>query len=332
MDSEGEAMRVLVAGGAGYIGSVLVNLLMKRGHRVRVVDLGLFGLDHLAAEAEVIPGDIRQMNESWLDDIDAVVNLAGLSNDPMANFSPRLNYEFNAAAAALLAQMSKAAGIRRFVFGSTCSVYGYLDSDEIDEDAPTKAQFPYAISKLMAERALACLADETFRPIILRKGTVMGWSPRMRYDLVTNTMVKTAITSRRIVVHNPSLWRPLVDVNDAARAYAMALEAPEAISGTFNICYDNFTVAQIAQEVVSALAEFGVHAETEIQHRADPRSYRVSSKHAADVLGFRAQIPVRQSMIHLLSQIAKGLNADLDNPRYVNVEWMKATMQDKVAA
>ena len=177
-------MKVLVTGGAGFVGSVLTRVLIDLGSQVRVVDNGFFGLDHVDPRAEVIRGDILEFNPAWLDEVIAVVHLAGPSNDPMAAFSPRLNYLLNAGGAAIVAQASKDAGIRRFVFSSTCSVYGKDDSEPFGEERPTSPSFPYAISKLMAERMLACLTDDQFRPIVLRMGTVVGWSPRMRFDLV----------------------------------------------------------------------------------------------------------------------------------------------------
>lgn len=318
-------MRILVAGGAGYVGSVLCQQLLERGHQVRVIDLGLFGTDHLPEEVELTVADVLDCREEYLEGVDAVINLAGLSNDPMADFSPRLNYELNAAAAALLALMAKRAGVRRFVLGSTCSVYGFTEGQAVDEEWPAKPQFPYAISKLMAEKALWCLEDEAFRPIILRKGTVIGWSPRMRYDLVANTMVRTALTTGRIVIHNPNLWRPIVDVRDAARAYIRAVEAPLSLSGTFNIAYGNFNVGQIAREVALALADCGIQVPILVEHRQDPRSYRVSTQRAREVLGFEGQVSIYESMRALLSRIQSGQNSDLDNPRYINIEWMKRT-------
>lgn len=318
-------MRILVAGGAGYVGSVLCHQLLERGHKVRVLDLGLFGTEHLPSGVELIAGDVLGCREESLAGLDAVINLAGLSNDPMADFSPGLNYKLNAAAAAFLAQLCKRAGVRRFVQGSTCSVYGFSHTKEVDEDWPAKPQFPYAVSKLMAEKALWCLEDEEFRPIILRKATVVGWSPRMRYDLVVNTMVKTALTSGRIIVHNAGLWRPLVDVQDAARAYVRAVESPLELSGTFNITYANFTVGTIARRVVEAMADHGVEVTLQVEHRDDPRSYRVSNRRARERLGFTARVPIYDCVADILERINGGIHSDLDNPRYVNIEWIKRT-------
>src|SRR6202023_2305191 len=153
---------------------------------------------------------------------------------------------------------SKDAGIRRFIFSSTCSVYGKDDSQVFTEERMTTPTFPYAISKLMAERLLECLTDERFRPIVLRKGTVVGWSPRMRFDLVTNTMVKTALTEGRIVIHNPDLWRPLIDVEDASGAYLSAIDADPAVTGVFNVATRNYRLAELGAIVADELNALGI--------------------------------------------------------------------------
>lgn len=145
----------------------------------------------------------------------------------------------------------------------------------------------------------------------------------MRYDLVVNTMVKSALTTGRILIHNPGLWRPIIDVRDAARAYVRAVEAPLAISGTFNIALANFSVGRIAWEVASVLADHGIQVSLQVEHRQDPRSYRVSTRRAREVLGFEGRVSLPQSVSDLLWCIQRGLNCDFDNPRYINIEWIK---------
>jgi len=316
-------VRVLVTGGAGYVGSVLVPMLLDHGHQVRVVDWGMFGLEHLDQRAELVAADILRFHPEWLEGVDAVVHLAGLSNDPMAAFSPSLNYVLNAAGTAVVAQACREAGIRRFVFSSTCSVYGFLPEGEADETAQARPTFPYAISKLMAERSLLCLEDETFRPIVLRFGTIVGWSPRLRFDLVVNTMVKTALTEGRVLVFNPDIWRPLLDIEDAARAYLLALEAPLEVTGIFNVAAANYRLPQLAQEVAAALAEAGVPVRVQVEQRADVRSYRVSTVRARQVLGFRPQRTMRDTVLTLVSRIRAAGIEDFDDPRYYNIEGMK---------
>jgi nucleoside-diphosphate-sugar epimerase len=319
-------MRVLVTGGAGYIGSVLTRVLLDRGFEVRVVDRGLFGLDHLDPRAELIAADILDFDKDWLDGVAAVIHLAGLSNDPMAAFSPSLNYLLNAAGAAIVAQATKDAGISRFIFSSTCSVYGIDDGEPLDEDHPTKPPFPYAISKLMAERLLACLTDEQFRPIILRKGTVVGWSPRMRFDLVTNAMVKMALTDRTIVIHNPALWRPLIDVEDACGAYLRALEADPMVTGVFNIAARNYTLQELGASVAETLKKFGVNAVIQTEHRVDLRSYRVQTEKAARVLNFRPHKAMSATVHDIMTNLISHSIVHLDDPRYYNIRQMERLM------
>jgi nucleoside-diphosphate-sugar epimerase len=320
-------VKVLVTGGAGFIGSVLTQLLIDEGrHSVRVVDRGFFGLDHVDHRAEVIDGDILDFDSDWLKDVDAVVHLAGLSNDPMAAFSPRLNFMLNAAGAAIVAHATKMAGIGRFVFGSTCSVYGTDDDEAVDENRPVRPPYPYAISKLMAERMLICLSDDTFRPIVLRKGTVVGWSPRMRFDLVTNAMVKSALTDQKIVIHNPSLWRPLLDVEDAARAYVAALEADARVTGIFNIAARNYNLQELAETVASALSEFGLGIRLEIEWQQGLRSYRVLTDKAEAVLHFRATKTMAATVREIMEHLIAGNLTRLDDPRYYNIRQMERLM------
>jgi nucleoside-diphosphate-sugar epimerase len=323
-----DQMRVLLTGGAGYIGAILTPMLLKRGYEVRLVDSGIFGFDTVPADVELIKKDILFFDDSWLKGVDVVLHLAGLSNDPMAELFPHTNYLTNAAGTAIIAEASKRAGIQRFIFASTCSVYGLADKSIVDEETIAQPRFPYGISKLMAERSLECLADDEFRPIMLRKGTVVGWSPRMRFDLVVNTMIKTALTQKKITVHNPSLWRPLLDVQDAAEAYLRAVDADEDVSGTFNIAYDNFTIGRLADEVAEALREFDIDVSLEIQKRRDVRSYRVSTQKAVEVLDYHPRVSMKDSAREIIRNLVTDGHIDLENPKYVNVEWMKLTMEN----
>jgi nucleoside-diphosphate-sugar epimerase len=197
----------------------------------------------------------------------------------------------------------------------------------VDEEFLVNPSFPYAISKVAAERSLLRLADRHFRPIILRKGTVVGWSPRMRFDLVTNTMVATALQERRIVVHNPGLWRPILDVVDAGRAYLCALAADLSVSGIFNIAGQNYTISCLAEEVAAALAEFGLDVPLEILHRPDVRSYRVSTTKAKRVLGFSPAVTMGETVRGIMRGIIANGIRDLADPRYYNVERLRQLIQ-----
>ncbi len=249
-------MKLLVTGGAGYIGSVLVRLLIERGHQVRVLDRLYWGRGPLAAVAErveIVHGDVRHLPEGTLDGVDGVVHLAGLSNDPTAEYNPAANWEMNAIATEQLALACIRRGVRRFVLGSSCSIYDGLPTDEVlDETAEVRPQGAYATSKRWAEQRLIELAGAGLTPVILRQGTVYGYSPRMRYDLVVNTFVKDALVHGRLFLHGGGwMWRPLVDVRDAAQTYLRVLEAPEAqvASQIFNVVHDNYQIRQLAMLV-----------------------------------------------------------------------------------
>src|SRR5437879_3749624 len=197
-------MRVLVAGGAGYVGSVLIPKLLDRGYRVGVVDLFWFG-NHLPEQTGILKKDIFHLTTEDLGPYDQVIFLAGLSNDPMAEYSPSKNFMFNAAAPAYLAYIAKVAGVKRYIYASSCSVYGYTENELFDETRPVSSSYPYGISKLQGEQAVMQLSDDNFSVISLRKGTISGYSPRMRLDLIVNTMFKSAIKDRTITIDNPSI-------------------------------------------------------------------------------------------------------------------------------
>src|SRR5215831_15142799 len=227
-------MRLLIAGGAGYLGSVVIPKLLERGYRVDVVDLFWFG-NHLPRQTGILNKDIFQLTVADLKPYDQVIFLAGLSNDPMAEYSPSKNFVLNAAAPAYLGYIAKIAKVKRYIYASSCSVYGYTENELYDESRAVGSSYPYGISKLQGEQAATQLVDDGFSVISLRKGTISGYSPRMRFDLIINTMFKSAMKSHVITVNNPSIWRPILSIEDAATAYIRAVEANPSISGIFNI-------------------------------------------------------------------------------------------------
>src|SRR5437660_3745139 len=279
-------MKLLVAGGAGYLGSVLIPRLLERGYKVDVVDLFWFG-NHLPRQVGTLNKDIFHLTVEDLESYDQVVFMAGLSNDPMAEFSPAKNFVFNAAAPAYLAYIAKIAGVKRYVYASSCSVYGYTENELFDETRPVSSSYPYGISKLQGEQAVMQLSDDDFSVICLRKGTISGYSPRMRLDLIVNTMFKTAIRDKVITVNNPSIWRPVLSIEDAATAYIRALEANARISGVFNLASGNYTVGEVADVVRSTIEErLDLRVSLTIKHIQDIRNYKVSTDKAANVLSF----------------------------------------------
>ncbi len=310
-------MKILLAGGAGYIGSALVPKLLDRGYEVQVVDLLWFG-NNLPSDVDVIQKDVFDVARKELQGIDQVVFLAGLSNDPMAEFSPSMNFVSNAAAPAYLAYQAKMAGVRRFIYAGSCSVYGYTVNELYDEDSPAISKHPYGISKLQGEKAVVQMADDSFSTICFRQGTVSGYSPRMRLDLIVNTMTKTALDRAEIVINNPSIWRPILAIEDATNAYIRAIEASEEIGGVFNIASGNYTVGETADIVRDTIeAEFKTKIKLTINHIQDYRNYKVSIEKAENVLSFKPKSDVQSIVLDLLRN--KDSFKDFSNPKYYNI-------------
>lgn len=315
-------MKVLIAGGAGYLGSLLVPNLLERGYEVTVVDLLWFG-NHLPPEVTLLRKDVLDLTEEEVAGHEQVVFLAGVSNDPMAEYSPSANFIYNGAAPAYLAYLARRAGVRRFVYGSSCSIYGYSTDALCAEDEPTVCHYPYGISKLQGERACLQLGDEGFSVISLRKGTICGWSPRMRLDLVINTMFRTALSEGRIVVRNPAIWRPVLAIRDAVAAYVRALEAAPDVSGVFNVASDNYTVGELGDRVKEAVEKRLDHRiDLRIHDEHDLRSYKVSTEKATRVLGFHPRHDVLSIVDELFAHLPEI--GDWDDPRYYNIEVFKA--------
>jgi nucleoside-diphosphate-sugar epimerase len=314
-------MRLLIAGGAGYIGSVLIPKLLERGYKVDVVDLFWFG-NHLPRHVGILNKDIFQLTVEDLEHYNQVIFLGGLSNDPMAEYSPSKNFIFNAAAPAHLGYIAKLAKVKRYIYASSCSVYGYTEDDLYDETRAVSSTYPYGISKLQGEQAVMQLADDTFSVISLRKGTVSGYSPRMRLDLIINTMFKTGVRDRVITVNNPSIWRPILSIEDAATAYIRAVEAKERISGVFNIASGNHTVGEVADLIKSALHDrLDLQIALNILHIQDFRNYKVSIEKAANVLSFHPTGTVKTIIDNLVENMNKF--SDWDNPLYSNIHTFK---------
>jgi len=322
---------ILVTGGAGYIGCIAVRQLLDKGEAVRVFDKLYFGDDGLAEvrdKIELVQGDIRDFDPAVLDGCNAVLHLAGLSNDPTAEFNPKANEEINTAGTGVVAEASKARGIKRFVNASTCSIYdlGFYAPDFLrDEESEVRPRAAYAVSNHDAERNLLAMADASFCPVSLRQGTVYGWSPRMRYDLVVNTFVRDAIAKGVLTVHcGGEMWRPLVDVTDLCRVYIACVEAPDdKVQGKiFNVVGKNYRILELAHWVREALKPVK-KVEIEVDYTTyKTRSYRVSGERIQTVLGVKPLVGVKESVEHMLRKIDEHNQMDLYNPRYYNIEWM----------
>ena len=314
-------MRILVAGGAGYVGSTLIPKLLERGYDVDVVDLFWFG-NALPPEVRIINRDLFDLQTSDLKEYDQVIFLAGLSNDPMAEFSPSKNFVFNAAAPAYLCYIAKQAKVRRYIYASSCSVYGYTENELFDEDRPVSSSYPYGISKLQGEQAVMQLVDTDFSVIALRKGTVSGYSPRMRFDLIINTMFKCAMKDGVIRVNNPATWRPILSIEDASMAYIRAVEANQSLSGIFNVASGNHTVGEVADLVKTTIhEETGSSPALDIKHIQDIRNYKVAIERAKNILSFHPHHSVKTIVRNLIENMSKC--QDWDNPNYYNIQVFK---------
>ncbi len=315
-------MKLLVAGGAGYLGSVLIPRLLDRGYDVDVVELFWFG-NHLPNQVGILNKDIFHLSAEDLRPYDQVMFLAGLSNDPMAEYSPSKNFVLNAAAPAYLGYIAKIAKVKRYIYASSCSVYGYTENELYDETRPVGSSYPYGISKLQGEQAALQLTNDEFSVICLRKGTISGYSPRMRLDLIVNTMFKTALRDGVVTVNNPSIWRPILSIEDAATAYIRAVEANAKISGVFNLASGNYTVGEVADVVRRRIEErLDVRINLNIKHVQDFRNYKVSIDKAANVLSFHPTGDVKSIVDNLIENRSKF--QDWDNPLYSNILTFKA--------
>ena len=314
-------MKILIAGGAGYIGSKLVPHLVERGYEIDVVDLFWFG-DYLPDGIGKMKKDIFAITQKEMEKYDQVIFLAGLSSDPMAEFSPGQNFIQNAAAPAYLGYIAKNAGVKRYIYASSCSVYGYTENQLYDETSPAISNYPYGISKLQGEQAVMQLAEEGFSVISLRQGTICGYSPRMRLDLIVNTMFKSAMLNKFVRVDNPAIWRPVLSIKDAVKAYVRAVEANDKITGIFNIASDNYTVGEVADLVLNCFKrELDLKINLQIHHRKDFRNYKVSIEKAVKTLSFKPGHDVYSIVQDLIANYDQF--KDLENRRYYNIEIFK---------
>lgn len=324
----------MVTGGAGYIGSVLVRELLRGGYRVKVFDKLYFGREPLAdleKKIELIQGDVRQFPASVLKGVYAVIHMGSLSNDPTADFDPKANHEINCIGTVRVAEACKKAGVKRMTLASSAAVYGFHVDSIADEKFRTNPQSEYAQSKLDAEKALLKLAGKNFCPVILRQATVYGFSKRMRWDLVVNTMTKDAFSKNKIFVYCAGdSWRPLVSALDVARAHIECIEAPESkVKGEiFNVVYKNFRILELAHWIKDALKEKLRNVDIEVQFgTVESRSYRISGDKIKDALGFEPKLSVEAAAREILSVLQKGKYNDFSNPIYYNINWMKQLVE-----
>jgi nucleoside-diphosphate-sugar epimerase len=328
---------VLVIGGAGYIGSALLPKLLKQGYRVRLLDLMIFGdepIRHVIDDPnlEVRQGDFRHVEQvaEALQGVDAVVHLGAIVGDPACNLDEELTIEVNLTATRMIAELAKAAGVERFIFASTCSVYGACD-EVLDERSLVKPISLYGHTKLASERVLMSMVSDRFKPTVVRFATIYGLSGRTRFDLVVNLLTAKAKIEGKITVNGGDQWRPFVHVDDAALAVSSILGAPleNVAHQIFNVGSNeqNYTISQIGELVHDAVftAELVVNADD-----TDRRNYRVNFSKIQNILGFTPQWTVPQGIQQVLDAIANGDVHDYSDPRYSNVKFLSEKRTDRL--
>jgi nucleoside-diphosphate-sugar epimerase len=329
-------MRVLVTGHRGYIGSVLVDRIKAAGHQVVGVDIELYEACTFGGNKDTgiatINGDIRELSRADLEGIDAIAHLAGVCNDPLGDLLPETTYDINHAATVRLAKIAKASGVRRFVFSSSCSVYGAAGQEWIDEQSKPNPITPYGLSKWRAEVDLRKLADARFSPVFLRSATAYGFSPRIRFDLVLNNLTAHAFTSGKVLLKSDGMsWRPIVHIEDIGRAFLAALEAPAEIvhSEAFNvgITTENYRIREIAEIVEETVP--GSRVEFAAGAGPDKRTYRVDCSKIARLLPkFRPQWTAPRGARELHKRYSEYdlLLEDFEGARYQRLAYLQSLM------
>jgi nucleoside-diphosphate-sugar epimerase len=327
-------MRVLVTGHNGYVGTVMVPLLLAAGHDITGLDTNLykgstFGEENKTKSIPEFNKDVREINRSDLEGFEAIIHLAGLSNDPLGDLNPDLTYQINHQASVRLAKLAKEVGVERYIFASSCSNYGAAGDDYLTEEADFNPVTPYGTSKVLVEKDMQALADDDFSPTFLRSGTAYGVSPRLRFDLVLNNLVAWAYTTGQVYLKSDGMsWRPLVHIEDMSRAFLAALNAPRSVvhNQAFNVgrTEENYRIRELA-EIVSETVP-GSRVEYADDAAPDKRNYRVDcSKIVKTLPKYQPQWDVRKGAQQLYDAYRQvGLEQEeFEGPRYRRIHHIK---------
>ncbi len=324
-------MRILVTGGGGYIGSVLIKLLLERGYKVKCLDRFFFGKETLSEmigdrNLEIVQDDVRYFKSSILDGVDGVIDMAALSNDPAGELDSEKTLDINYRGRVRVAKLSKKHGVKRYILASSCSIYGFRDG-VLDETSPINPLTTYAKANFLAEQEVLPLADDDFSVTALRQATVYGLSPRMRFDLAINGMILGFYKNGKIpILRDGNQWRPFVHVKDTSRAFITTMEADRELvnSQIFNIGsneqnYQIFPLAQLVAESVGLPFEYEWYGST------DNRSYRISFDKAKRVLKFTPKYTPKEGAQEVYAALKEGKLTDSMKTR--TVEWYKHLLE-----
>lgn len=330
-------MRVLITGHLGYIGTVMVSMFLAEGHEVVGLDSNLYRSCTFGDGLVQVPSICKDIRDVQLEDVrgfDAVCHLAGLSNDPLGDFNPELTYDINHKASVRLAALSKEAGVRRFVFSSSCSCYGAAGNDKLTEEAPFNPVTPYGKSKAWTERDVSPMADDNFSPTFLRNATAYGVSPRLRFDLVLNNLAAWAFTTGKILMKSDgSPWRPIVHIRDIVGAFLAVVGAPRELvhNNAFNVgvTEDNLQIRDIARIVGQTIPDCSIQFADGAS--SDARNYRVNCDRLPETLpSFQPQWNARLGAKELYEAYKKyGITLeDFEGPRYQRIGHIRKLIED----
>lgn len=324
---------VLVTGGAGYVGSVVVRKLLAKKYNVRVLDRLIFGgapLKDIRSKIELVNSDIRDVSPEIMKDIDAVIHLAGFSTDPTSQYDPRLTDIINHISTENLAKMARQRGIQRFIFASSCSVYFTLNTpltpplyEETDLVNPISA---YSLTKRCSEQVLWAMTNGDFKPTIFRKGTLYGFSPRMRLDLVFNSFAKDAFYKKCLTVDAAGeIWRPMIDIQDAADTYVKTLEMPLSKVGgkIFNMVDKNWKIGDLAINIQNILKKRGIKIDLDIKPYGLTRNYKADTALFKKTFDFKPSRNMEKALLEIWNYFKSNSKFDSNRSIFYGDVWYK---------